>query len=385
MALGVSALLAGGCVDINVGTWRSDRGSRAPTTTPPPPPPSPDEYTAPDAVTPPPPSVPPTSSGSGTPTGSGQGWSDVVRKVAGQVFLDAENGAVFYAFDTLAYPGESVDLVARLRTDKDLQGVAGATIAFRRGDWTAGRITTNADGVATMRWTPPKAGHYSFVAEIVAVAVPSQRDMLGVRSPLLVAARDKRTAQVVVDLDHTVVDSNFFMVLVGGGKPMAGSVAALNRIAKQYGVVYLTHRPDLLTRKTKSWLASNGYPSGPLLTAEMQDVLDSGKFKSAKLASLRKEFPNTSLGIGDKLSDAQAYVDSGMTAMLLPHYDEDDWKEMRKLAAQLRVLRGQGRLHVVDNWTQVEQGLSGAKTFSPESYAQQLELRAERVRAEEDD
>ena len=295
-------------------------------------------------------------------------------------FVDAKNGAVFYAFDTLAYPRQPVDLVAQLRSAAGLTPIAGATIAFTRGDWVAGRITTDANGVAAMRWTPPEAGNYSFQAGIVAVPNENLRDMLGVKVSLLVAARDK-ALQVVVDLDHTVVDSSFFDVMVSGGKCMADSVEVLGRVSKRYGIIYLTHRPDLLTHKSKSWLADNGYPSGPLLVSEMKDVLEGGKFKSARLAVLRRDSPGVAIGIGDKLSDAQGYLDNGMSAYLIPDYKEKP-RDMRALAAEIRALRGQGRLQVVSNWRQIEQGIFSGKKFPPEDFARELEARAARIEAQ---
>ena len=310
----------------------------------------------------------------------GGGWADAVRRGAGEVCLDAENGAVFHALDTLAYPRQPVDLVAQLRSAAGLTPIAGATVAFTRGDWVAGRITTDANGVAAMRWTPPEAGNYSFEAGIVAVPNENFRDMLDLKASLLVAARDK-ALQVVVDLDHTVVDSSFFDVMVGGGKCMADSVEVLGRVSKRYGIIYLTHRPDLLTHKSKSWLADNGYPSGPLFLSEMKDLPDSGKFKSARLAVLRRDSPGVAIGIGDKLSDAQGYLDNGMSAYLIPDYKQNP-KDMRALAAEIRALRGQGRLQVVDNWRQIEQGIFSGKQFPPEDFARELEAGAARIEAQ---
>lgn len=301
-------------------------------------------------------------------------------KDPGGGWADAENGAVFHALDTLAYPRQPVDLVAQLRSAAGLTPIAGATVAFTRGDWVAGRITTDANGVAAMRWTPPEAGNYSFEASIVAVPNENFRDMLGVKASLLVAARDK-ALQVVVDLDHTVVDSSFFDVMVGGGKCMADSVEVLGRVSKRYGIIYLTHRPDLLTHKSKSWLADNGYPSGPLFLSEMKDLPDSGKFKSARLAVLRRDSPGVAIGIGDKLSDAQGYLDNGMSAYLIPDYKQNP-KDMRALAAEIRALRGQGRLQVVDNWRQIEQGIFSGKQFPPEDFARELEAGAARIEAQ---
>ncbi len=362
-------LLAGGCFKFDFGPKSPSRGGGPASDYPdsPAPPPA-----RPDSPT----SLPPARGN------AGGAWADVVLSVAGEILMEADHGAVFYAFDTLAYPAEPVALVAQVRSAKDLTPIAGVTVAFSRGDWVAGRITTDAKGVASMKWTPPAKGNYSFKARIVSVPDESLRQLLAVRpSTLLVAARDKKAPQVVVDLDHTVVASNFMLVLVGGGKPMADSVEVLGRVAKRYGVIYLTHRPDLLTRRSKTWLAENGYPSGPLLVSEMKDVLDSGKFKSARLTELRRLFPGVAMGIGDKLSDAQAYVDNGLSAYLIPHYKKKP-RDMRSLAAQLRVLRGRGRLHVVSTWRQIEQGIFSGGTFAPETFAGELERQAARIEAE---
>ena len=200
-ALLVAALLTvGGCYSVRVGNGGDS--SRTYTNSPLPPP-APAAPSAPAAPTypdsPPPPPPPPVTPAVVDPpppaqpaARSGRGWADVVRKIAGEVFLDTEGGAVFYAYDTLAHPNKPIELVARLRSAKDLSPVVGATVAFRRGEWVAGRITTDANGVAALRWTPPKAGDYSFQAEVVAAANESQREMLGLKAPLLVASRDKR-------------------------------------------------------------------------------------------------------------------------------------------------------------------------------------------------
>jgi hypothetical protein len=386
LTLAAGLLAAGGCYNLDLGSGKPGGGgpgtSRTDSPAAPPAPPS--EPAAASPASPAPPAAPvgsPAAPPEQAATDPGGGWADAVRRVFGEVFVDAENGAVFYAFDTMAHPRQPVDLVAKLRGAADLKPIAGATVAFTRGDWVAGRITTDANGVAAMRWTPPEAGNYSFEAGIVAVPNENFRDMLGVKASLLVAARDAKTPQVVVDLDHTVVDSSFFLVMVGGGKPMADSVEVLGRISRRYGIIYLTHRPDLLTRKSKRWLADNGYPSGPLLVSQMKDLAEGGKFKSARLAALRRDFPGVAVGIGDKLSDAQGYVDNGMSAYLIPDGKQDP-KDMRALAAEVRALRGQGRLQAVENWRQIEQGIFSGRQFPPEDFARELEARAARMEAE---
>jgi len=312
----------------------------------------------------------------------GGSWADLAAAYSGQFLLGAEFGAVFIAFDTLAYPAEPVDLAARLLWASGLSPAAGATVDFYRGQTLLARATTDAQGFARVRWTPPAAGDYRFTARIVAVPAGASEDLLRVApAPLLVAARPKDAPLAVIDLDHTVVDDSFFRAMVGNARPMADSVEVTRRIARAYTIVYLTHRPDVLTRRSKHWLEANGYPPGPLLVADMGDVLDSGKFKTARLSALRRSFPRVAAGIGDKVSDAQAYVDNGLTAYLLP-YCKAKPKDLRRLAAQLRSLRDRGRLNVVSDWRQIEAGLFGGRTFPPAAYADRLEREAARLEAE---
>ena len=320
--------------------------------------------------------VPPADTG-------GASWSRTARRVAGGGFLNAEHGAVFYAYDTLAYPKKPVELAVKLLSARDLKPIGGVTVSIYRDRWVAGRVATDANGIARLRWIPPAEGNYTFSAQIVAVPHEGYRDLLQVTpAPMLVAARDRETRFVVIDLDHTIVDSSFFRVLMDGGKPRVDSVAVTKRIAQIYGIIYLTHRPDLPTRKSKEFLTRNGYPPGPLLVSQMKDVFDSGGFKTAKLSEVRKAFPRVAVGIGDKLSDAQAYVDNGLTAYLIPHY-ENKPKDLRKMAGQIRGLRGKGRLHVVPGWREVQEGLFGGRSFAPATFATMLEQRASRMEAEE--
>jgi hypothetical protein len=255
-------------------------------------------------------------------------------------------------------------------------------VAITRDSWVAGRVTTDSDGIARLRWTPPEVGNYTFTARIVAVPSEAQVELLAISpAEFLVAAREKNTRFFVIDLDHTVVDSKFLHVLLDGGTPMADSVAVTGRLAERYGIIYLTHRPDLLTRRSKAFLKDNGYPLGPLLVSELKDVLRSGQFKAAKLGELRKAFPGVVAGIGDVLSDAQAYTANGMTAYLIPRC-KDKPRDLRKLAADLRALRDTDRLQVVGNWRELEQAVFQGRPFPPLAFADSLDRRARQIEAD---
>ena len=320
----------------------------------------------------------------GIPAAANGDWKDTAAQVAGQVFLAAEGGVLVYSFDTLAYPGEPVDLAARAQILKRMEGIEGLTVSFLDGEKVLGSATTDKDGLARFSWTPPKAGDYKLTAAIASLPEDVDEGILKLSpAPLLVAARAKDTEFVVIDLDHTVVDSSFFHVLLGNPTPMASSVDVTKRIAKSYSIIYLTHRPDLLTRKSKAWLDRQGYPAGPLLVSELKDAFgDSGKFKTAKLKAVKKSYGNVKIGIGDKLSDAQAYVDNGLTAYLIPHYKEKP-KDMKKMSGNIRKLKGDGRLNVVDGWREIEMGIFKGRKYKPSTYAGRLERRAKQLAREE--
>jgi hypothetical protein len=309
-------------------------------------------------------------------------WKGAVARAAGDAFLGARHGVVYYAFDTLTYPNEPVELIARLQSVKLLEAIEGVSIAFYLDDQLIETAKTDQTGVAKIVWTPSATGDYNIAAKIVEVPAGLSQEILEVpAAPLLVAVREKQDPLLVLDLDHTVVDSSFFRVLMGSGTPMKDSVEITNKLKQRYTLIYLTHRPDLMTYRSKSWLKKNGYPDGPLLVSELKQALgSSGEFKAARLASLKETFANIQIGIGDKLSDAQAYVENGITAYLIPHYDQDDPEDIRDMAAAIRKLQGDGRLNVVSSWRQIETGIFDGRKYSAESFADGLEKQAKKLK-----
>lgn len=313
-------------------------------------------------------------------------WKEIAYAVGGHL-VGAQHGYLWYAFDTLALPGQPITLQARLQSIRNFKGVSGVKVAFVRDGRRIGSAMTDADGSASLEWTPPKADIYTLDVEIT--DIPDSADAkVGQLQPtvLVVSAQPANTPFVVIDLDHTVVASSFFRVLVGGASPMADSVRVARRINEDYGIIYLTHRPDLLTAKSKTWLRSNGYPAGPLLVSDIRGLIEgSGEFKTAKIKQLRKVYPKTAIGIGDKYSDAQAYVDNGMEAFLIPHYDRNDPDEIRDAARQIADLTGKGRLNVVDNWSQVEKGIFQNQAYPPDAYRRDMLSRARRLEQQQED
>jgi len=164
---------------------------------------------------------------------------------------------------------------------------------------------------------------------------------------------------VVVDLDKTVVATGFHTVLIGRATPMADSQRVLARLAGKRTIVYLTHRPDYFSIKSKAWLREHKYPPGPLLLSTPGAFLKgSGAYKSEMLAQLRKRFRKIEIGIGDKISDAQAYHENGLKAFLIlpvPEPEPAAPERLEALADELEALDDE--VQVVTHWRQIEQVL----------------------------
>ena len=319
----------------------------------------------------------------GTP---GCNWKAAVIEAAAGIALGVEHGTLFYTFDMLARPGEKADLVARVQYAQEMKPVEDVAVEFRLGSALLGRVATDDDGYARLAWAAPGAGDHDVAVKIVAVPDEKYDEMLKVSpASLLVSVRPSATRFVVIDLDHTVVASSFVHVLADDAKPMDRAAESVKTIAKTYSVIYLTHRPDLLASKSKRWLSEHKFPRAPLLVSSLSEAFgDSGEFKTGRIKTLRERFPGVAIGIGDKFSDAEAYVANGMAAYLIPDYDrdEDDPKDLRKLAKKIRDL--DPKIHVVDTWQEVLAGLFKGQAFPTAAYAARLEARADTLQRQRD-
>jgi len=298
---------------------------------------------------------------------------------AGQKLLPA-----LRASDLLVEAGQEAALEASLGTGLRKEGLEGKRIQFFLGEQAIGEARTDGAGTASLKWkVPAKPADYRLRARLHPDDQPKEAVA---DADLFVAARDKSATLVVVDLDRTVVQSGFFSVLVGAAKPMPGAAVVLGRLAKDNTIVYLTHRPDFLAPTSKHWLAENGFPPGPLLTSTMSTLLGgSGAYKAARLAAIKKTFPNVVIGIGDKTSDAKVYADCGARPILLcqPDWAEHDPEKFEKLADEIAALPDS--VQVVTNWQEVAAACFEKAAFPRQSMEKRLRDAAKDLRRKGED
>lgn len=232
--------------------------------------------------------------------------------------------------DMLFTPGEPQRIHAKFTystSDKDLHGET--IVLFVQRDcasgWTPlGEATTTEDGEhPTVDGVEDNGGRIYF-------DVPEGKELgLGRHRVRAVVAGDgtfadgfidvvpKDTRVVVSDVDGTLTSSE--LIEAAGfltdtiPETHAGAPEAFQALAaKGYRFMYLTARPELLTERTRAFLARRGFPPGIVHTATASTgalaSADAAKLKSGELALLKSKGLVASFGFGNKTSDSDAYV-----------------------------------------------------------------------------
>jgi hypothetical protein len=274
--------------------------------------------------------------------------------------LGATGGVLLQGVDTLADPHSQAPVTARLQGGDYLRGLEGYLVGFYHLDRKIGESRTDQDGLAAIEYATGEVGNDIILAKL---EDPDIRKYAIPAVEIVVAVRDKSSRMMVIDLDRTVVESGFSEVLANRAVPMADSQRVLSRAAKDYTIVYLTHRPDIFTERSKEWLRKYDYPVGPLLVSSLSGFLKSSQdFKNAAIKNLKDRYPNIEIGIGDQAGDAQAYLANGLKAIVIVHPElmkkpEDVRREIRDLQTL------PAEVETVESWNQIDQVIFEGKHF----------------------
>lgn len=259
---------------------------------------------------------------------------------------------IFY--DQIAKPGEKVYIMARLR--KGLISVkpeiSGERVEFFRLTANSYQLSakdkelkslgialTGTDGTAVKEIPPLKAGFHRFSARL-----PDTKRYSAEESQGIVTCWDPKKPIIVVDIDGTVSNTDnselLFKKKDTDPKPLKDAPEVLRRLSKNYNIIFLTHRNELLLDKTRQWLKENKFPTAPVFILGLgEDPTTSGDYENEKIEEWKKEGWNLKIGIGNKANDAEVYLENRMKAIIIG--DEDDlpdktirvknWKEIEKI------------------------------------------------------
>jgi hypothetical protein len=204
-------------------------------------------------------------------------------------------------------------------------GVENYPIEFIVDDEVIAEIRTNENGSATLKRKLDLSPDASIRARTIAFP-------LRLESSARVYRWQADRTIVMVDIDDTVAhpdyDDLFFDAVDKDSHPVAGSHAGLNALAEHFHIAYLTGRPRFTLEKTHAWLETHGYPDGPVYTAEgFGEAIRHPEFKKDKLDALKSTWPNLLIGIGDRVTDLEAYDRFALLPLLCRPWDNEQQRE----------------------------------------------------------
>lgn len=117
---------------------------------------------------------------------------------------------------------------------------------------------------------------------------------------------------MVSDVDGTLTASeNAFpdsLITHATVAPQPGAAAALSTLAARgFPIVYVTARGRYFTPDTRSWLAANGFPRGPMRLADSIVTLPGSPTVDYKVQTMNGLGLPVSVGLGNRETDIQAY------------------------------------------------------------------------------
>ena len=250
---------------------------------------------------------------------------------------EAGRTVLFTGFDGLAHVAEEITLKAKLESRYLKDDIANATVACYVADQYLGEAQTDEEGFAVWRFMPQKTGNFTVVYQL-----PDDSKYKPKRAEGLLAVRTEDKPVLISDLDNTIIDISNYQFLFHNNEsipPVPGAPEILKELSRQYDIIYLTARDDLYVNVTKNWLDMYGLPRAPLFVCDLsEEPADQGEYKKEVLRQLKAKWPNITIGVGDKVHDAQAYLANGMAAYILGEHDElpentitvKSWKEIQE-------------------------------------------------------
>ena len=222
------------------------------------------------------------------------------------------------ADDVVLIPGRPALLSASVERDvwpgwhEELKHV---TVQFVLDGREVAATRTDGEGCAALATDLPDDPNAALEAVVVIGEQPARATATVHRwSPARVA--------IAVDLDGTIADTKYGELLKNGdgdaSPAVSGALPVLQQLAANYEIAYVTSRPRSLLVKTRRWLTEQGFPPGPVITAERtRDAMDPASFKMQVLRELRHYWPTLLIGIGNRAGDAAAYGGNGMLPLLV--------------------------------------------------------------------
>lgn len=279
-----------------------------------------------------------------SPTGAKAGFRHTRSKIFASLGSARHRG-----IDLVAVEGDEIQTVtgklAYTKTDKDLEDEDVEVFACVSRQWRPiGTSRTDDDG----RFTILLAGDARLPAGMRDLYARVPADNSGVRFLAYVAAPGESV--IVTDLDGTITSSENAVIAQMVGVDVDHQPGAPEALAQSGKVVvYISARGDQLTEMTRRWLATHGFPRGPIRLAKSMVTLPGRRTVALKTAEMASIGVPIFAGIGNRASDIRAYRNAGLAPerifINLPEFTDelrgqlasgeatpfDDYEDLRKV------------------------------------------------------
>jgi hypothetical protein len=191
------------------------------------------------------------------------------------------------------------------------RAVANRELEAKVGGSVVGRARTGAGGWASLPVGSLETGVHSI--EVAGA---------GSGQSFRVVARPRGTPILVCDVDGTIYRSGGEDASAASGTDRAhawpGAAEVLRAASSRYGIVYVTAREEALRAETRRFLEAGRFPGGCLVMWNASvDPVSRRSLKTKHLVALQSDWPWLEWGLGDLVTDVEAYRAIGLRAVRL--------------------------------------------------------------------
>lgn len=199
--------------------------------------------------------------------------------------------------------------------------ISGERIEFQVNGRSLGPALTGGDGLAAVRYAPPKTGTYT----IKAVLADNPRyEAEEAEALLLYGAIPRKVIVVSIESTKTVPEPpRFPFSRSEPPKPMPKAAQVLTELSKKYQLIYMQGGEEARFLETRQWLSEQDFPHAPLFVWRLSEKEEARTDQVAEELGAYKALGRFSLGITRSPAEALAFQSLGIPAVVIVEEDEE--------------------------------------------------------------